>query len=212
MKKNVMMRLASVLLVAVMLTTCVISGTFAKYVTNGTATDSARVAKWGVTVVADGNNTFGGIYKNVANGNTINTSYTFGTDTVKSEGGNVVAPGTKGTAAGLTINGQPEVDTEVTFTADVTLDKRNGAVFIFAFFKYARDCAKTENPPNPHKLAQIGKVKSVLPFTESVFKPLVHSNKPKVIDFEVFSLPVIFVSKKIKGLSMPSDNKTSVKR
>lgn len=122
MKKNVMMRLASVLLIAVMMTTCAISGTFAKYVTNGTATDSARVAKWGVTVVADGTNTFGGIYKSVANGNTLNTSYTFGTDTVKSEGGNVVAPGTKGTVAGLTINGQPEVDTEVTFTADVTLE------------------------------------------------------------------------------------------
>lgn len=47
MKKNKMMRLASCLLVAVMLTTSVISGTFAKYVTSDSATTSARVARWG---------------------------------------------------------------------------------------------------------------------------------------------------------------------
>ncbi len=47
MKKNVMMRVASALLVAVLLTTCAISGTFAKYTTSATGSDSARVAKWG---------------------------------------------------------------------------------------------------------------------------------------------------------------------
>jgi len=51
MKKNRMMRLASGLLVAVLLTTCVISGTFAKYVSEAEATDTARVAKWNVSVV-----------------------------------------------------------------------------------------------------------------------------------------------------------------
>ena len=47
MKKNVMMRVASALLVAVLMTTCAISGTFAKYTTTDSASDSARVAKWG---------------------------------------------------------------------------------------------------------------------------------------------------------------------
>lgn len=47
MKKNKMMRLASCLLVAILLTTSVISGTFAKYTTSSTGTDSARVATWG---------------------------------------------------------------------------------------------------------------------------------------------------------------------
>lgn len=47
MKKNVMMRVASALLVAVLLTTCTISGTFAKYTTEATGADSARVAYWG---------------------------------------------------------------------------------------------------------------------------------------------------------------------
>ena len=47
MKKNRMMRLASVLLVLVLLTTSVIGGTFAKYITSATASDEARVAYWG---------------------------------------------------------------------------------------------------------------------------------------------------------------------
>lgn len=47
MKKNKMMRLASLLLVAVLLTTSVIGGTFAKYVTVQSGSDSARVAAWG---------------------------------------------------------------------------------------------------------------------------------------------------------------------
>ena len=47
MKKNRMMRLASVLLVCVLLTTSVISGTFAKYITETEVNDAARVAYWG---------------------------------------------------------------------------------------------------------------------------------------------------------------------
>ena len=47
-----MMRVASALLVAVLLSTCAISGTFAKYVTEGSGSDTARVAKFGVTVTA----------------------------------------------------------------------------------------------------------------------------------------------------------------
>ena len=49
MKKNKMMRLASILLIAVLMTTCVISGTFAKYTTKVTNEDAARVARWGFT-------------------------------------------------------------------------------------------------------------------------------------------------------------------
>lgn len=48
MKKNRMMRLASVLLVLCLLTTSVISGTFAKYTSSNTATATATVAKWDV--------------------------------------------------------------------------------------------------------------------------------------------------------------------
>ena len=54
MKKNKMMRLASVLLVLTLLSTSVISGTFAKYITTDSANDSARVAKWGVVASVKG--------------------------------------------------------------------------------------------------------------------------------------------------------------
>ena len=47
MKKNVMMRVAAMLLVCVLASTCGISGTFAKYVTSTSSQDAARVAKWG---------------------------------------------------------------------------------------------------------------------------------------------------------------------
>ena len=48
MKKNKMMRFASVLLVAVLLSTCAISGTFAKYTSSGSATATATIAKWDI--------------------------------------------------------------------------------------------------------------------------------------------------------------------
>ena len=55
MKKNIMMRLSAILLVAVLLTTCVISGTWAKYVETKSVDDLATVANWGIemTVTAD---------------------------------------------------------------------------------------------------------------------------------------------------------------
>ena len=47
MKKNRMMRLASILLVLVLMTSSVVGGTFAKYTTSVEGYDTARVAKWG---------------------------------------------------------------------------------------------------------------------------------------------------------------------
>ena len=50
MKKNKMMRIASVLLVAVLLSTCAISGTFAKYTSTAQGKSTVAIAKWNVTV------------------------------------------------------------------------------------------------------------------------------------------------------------------
>lgn len=50
MKKNKMMRIAAVLLVVTLLSTCAISGTFAKYVAKADFEDSVRVAKWGIKI------------------------------------------------------------------------------------------------------------------------------------------------------------------
>ena len=110
MKKNRMMRLASVLLVLTLLTTSMISGTFAKYVTSGEATDTARVAKWGVTFDIQGGPLFDTKYAA--------TDSKYSTDmsvSVKSSGtDNVVAPGTEGTAVTFRTQGTPEVSYEVT--------------------------------------------------------------------------------------------------
>lgn len=106
MKKNKMMRLASGLLVAVLITTSTISGTFAKYTTADTATDSARVAKWGVTVTAT-DTMFAEAY---------------GDEVVSSETGvKVVAPGTDGNLAKFDVEGKTEVAVEVLYDADLTL-------------------------------------------------------------------------------------------
>lgn len=50
MKKNMFLRVASVLLVLTLLSACAISGTFAKYTAEAKAEDSARVAKWSFKV------------------------------------------------------------------------------------------------------------------------------------------------------------------
>lgn len=113
MKKNKMMRIASVLLVAVILTTCAISGTYAKYVTSGNGSDSARVAKFGVTVTGTAD-TFKETYaKN-------DTSFTLAANTVVSTE-DVVAPGTSGSMAAFTITGTPEVAVRVAFAGTLEL-------------------------------------------------------------------------------------------
>ena len=88
MKKNYMMRIASVLLVVILLTTCAISATFAKYTATGTGTDTASIATWDVKY----------------NGVKISETLSFGLfDTITNTGAagsvaeGVIAPGTSGT-------------------------------------------------------------------------------------------------------------------
>lgn len=117
MKKNVMMRVASVMLVLVLMTSSVISGTFAKYVTSGTSTDSARVAKFGVTVTANGD-MFSQGYED-AKYTSITTE---GSASVWSKAGDdLVAPGTEGSLAKMTLTGTPEVDVRVSYAAEVEI-------------------------------------------------------------------------------------------
>ena len=130
MKRNYAMRAAGCLLVATLLSTCAVSGTFAKYVTSDSAQDTARVAKFGVNAVVAGD-LFGTSYTAAA-GNSIQTwtSATAGTVTADAANAasaensdaanaasaeNVVAPGTKN-ATGMTIavSGKPEVSTQLT--------------------------------------------------------------------------------------------------
>ena len=109
--KNKFMRIAAVALMLCLVTTCAISGTFAKYTTEGTATDSARVAKWGITVSAPTDKAFAVQYEDVTGDN--------GVQVKAAE--QVVAPGTEGTLPTPIISGTAEVAVEVIVEATITL-------------------------------------------------------------------------------------------
>lgn len=119
MKKNKMMRIASILLVAVLISTCAISGTFAKYVTKAEATDTARVAKWGVVISVDGTDAFADKY--VTHDTEFGYEGEYSVVAFAAEGekaDKVVAPGTSSAdldkTLSATIKGKPEVATAYT--------------------------------------------------------------------------------------------------
>lgn len=132
MKKNKSMRAAGGLLIATMLTSSIVSGTYAKYVTSDEAEDTARVAKFGVTVTASGSlfdTTYKAATDNTPGGKNATDSEDGTTLTVESSGAingisNVVAPGTKNDE-GLTfaIAGTPEVDVKLDVVVDDSLEE-----------------------------------------------------------------------------------------
>ncbi|MBO4406467.1 MAG: hypothetical protein J5849_02095, partial [Clostridia bacterium] len=115
--KNKMMRIASVLMVAALLSTCVISGTFAKYVKSASAGDTARVAKFGVVITAEGE-LFATEYDLEEE---LLTDASFEHSVESSDEDKLVAPGTSGEAGGITITGTPEVAVRIGVAATVTL-------------------------------------------------------------------------------------------
>ena len=112
MKKNSTMRIAAVLMVLTLMTSCFVGGTFAKYTTAGVSNDSARVAKFGVTVTGF-TDMFAKDYKDEATD--VVASMTVRSSTAE----DVIAPGTQGTLTGFDVNGQPEVDVRVSYKVDV---------------------------------------------------------------------------------------------
>lgn len=111
MKKNIAMRVAAILFILTMISTCAFSTTFAKYVTSDEATDTARVAKWGVVVTATDNSMFGTTYA---------SDSSFTGNTVAHSADKLVAPGTKGSQTVITITGTPEVAVNVKYEVTVT--------------------------------------------------------------------------------------------
>lgn len=105
------MRVAGLLLALVLVTSCFVGGTFAKYVTSGTGADHAKVAKWGVKVTAhETGDIFASTYDQIE-----------GQDNTVIAGDNykVIAPGTeKENAAVVSLSGKPEVKVKVTYKAD----------------------------------------------------------------------------------------------
>lgn len=108
------MRVAGLLLALVLVTSCFVGGTFAKYVTSGTGVDHAKVAKWGVTVEGSGD-MFAPTYAKDDNSLTVSANSV----AVSNGRDNLVAPGTKkDNAAVVTLSGTPEVAVRVTYNAD----------------------------------------------------------------------------------------------
>ncbi|MBP5173769.1 MAG: hypothetical protein ILP01_02360 [Clostridia bacterium] len=111
--KNKMMRIASILMVAVLLTVCAVSSTFAKYVTSVEVGDAARVAKWGIVITAENTDLFAEKYAKD------DTTYAKDYTVIAADEAKVVAPGTKSDADKpftLTVTGAPEVAFRTAFT------------------------------------------------------------------------------------------------
>ncbi len=132
MKKNRMMRLASVLLVCVLLTTSVISGTFAKYTSEATGSDTARVAKWqidykandGTAVNIVGNNSISfDLFTTVTDDDAANiTAGSDDANVANGTGEKIIAPGTGGKFK-MTVENKSEVTAKYTIT--LTAEQKN---------------------------------------------------------------------------------------
>lgn len=116
-KKNVLMRSAGLLLVLVLVTSCFVGSTFAKYTVGGKGDDTARVAKFGVAITANGA-TFAKEY--ATDDQTV--VGTIANSVVSSDDRKLVAPGTKGNMVSMKLQGTPEVAVQVTYLATVTLN------------------------------------------------------------------------------------------
>lgn len=117
MKKTKLMRAALLLLVLTLVTSCFVGGTFAKYTTSEKGSDTARVAKWGVEITANGA-TFAEAYdadtKNVVDAI---TNSVIAKSVVSAGTDKVVAPGTSGSMVQMTLTGKPEVAVSVNYAA-----------------------------------------------------------------------------------------------
>ena len=123
MKKNVMMRIASLLLVAVIVTSCAVSGTFAKYVSTVNGTATASVAKWAFTgndidIATDKTFTFD-LFATIKD-----TSDAAEEDVLKDDDKVVkIAPGTSGSFA-INLTNASEVNAK--YTVDYTVTNNAG--------------------------------------------------------------------------------------
>ena len=115
-KKNYTMRIAAGVMTAALLSTCAISSTFAKYTSESTGTDSARVAKWDIQINSTSMKTATTMFKF----DLFDTTYGDATSpSVKSsEDDKVIAPGTQGSFA-LVIKNSSEVT--ATYAIDYTV-------------------------------------------------------------------------------------------
>ena len=102
-KKNRSLRVMVLVLMFTLISTCMLGGTMAKYTSEATGSDSARVAIWG----------FSGV-------NAVNIFTTTYDNVLSSDGTDVVAPGTHGSFSFGLASGVSEVTTDITFNLTET--------------------------------------------------------------------------------------------
>ena len=120
-RSSMMVRLVAVLAVTMMFTMCFVGGTFAKYTSSATGTDSATVAKWDIKVGGTNiatNDTFTfDLFKTIKDSN--------GSD-VESDmspvDGTIIAPGTRG-SFDIVIKNDSQVN--ATYAIDYTVTNTN---------------------------------------------------------------------------------------
>lgn len=105
-------RVAMILLVLALITSCVVGGTYAKYVSSGVGLDAARVAKFGVEIIGNG----------TAFSKTYDTNTARGTMKSVLSTDNVIAPGTSGEMISMSVSGNPEVSVAVTYKGEFAID------------------------------------------------------------------------------------------
>ena len=110
-KSRIFLIVLAILLCAILITTTMLSGTFAKYSTTVSAhEEGARVAKWGITVSSLGSD----LAESYTNGNTL---------VIKSQNSsNVFAPGMSGSLSSFRVYGAAEVSYKVDFEGSFASD------------------------------------------------------------------------------------------
>ena len=120
MGKNKTMKMISITLLIVMIALILVSGTYAKYTSSATGSDSARVAKWAFNVGGTdiASNTFKfDLFKTIkdSDGNEEN-------DVVSANGDKVIAPGTSG-SFDISLENKSEVSAKYGIVYTVTNEK-----------------------------------------------------------------------------------------
>lgn len=131
MKKNFTMRTAAIVLALILATACLVSGTFAKYVTVVTGTDTARVAffKFGADNLGEDATANFNLWNTVNDDDVLGEDGNIGVDDAK-----IIAPGTSG-SMDLGLWGMAEVDTWV----DYELALADGSKDIPLVFAYTAE-------------------------------------------------------------------------
>lgn len=120
-KSSMMVRLVAVLAVTMMFTMCFVGGTFAKYTSSATGTDSATVAKWsfkvGETDIATTDTFTFDLFKTIKDSDGINNE-----TEMNPVDGSIIAPGTQG-SFDLVLKNESQVTAQ--YAIDYTVTNNN---------------------------------------------------------------------------------------